>query len=175
MSDPTSIELPAGSLKERCERFGIPWLDEAPELDLELAHDSHPTPRYFASCHTPSKTDGLGRSWRIPWTSPPRTKHPPAWDFPSSAKALIPNDSTIWFEGHTAQPPLGWPKTWPVKRKTTITNTTWMPSKRMTSTAWRSNSPHQPSELAAHRSHPIPNFGRPCGTVRERTQDQIPH
>ena len=33
MSDPTSIELPAGSLKERCERFGIPWLDEAPELD----------------------------------------------------------------------------------------------------------------------------------------------
>ena len=37
MSDPTSIELPAGSLKERCERFGIPWLDEAPELDLELA------------------------------------------------------------------------------------------------------------------------------------------
>ncbi|MEL7066044.1 MAG: hypothetical protein AAGK24_01280, partial [Planctomycetota bacterium] len=37
MSDPTSIELPTGSLKERCERFGIPWLDEAPELDLELA------------------------------------------------------------------------------------------------------------------------------------------
>ena len=37
MSDPTSIELPSGSLKERCERFGIPWLDEAPELDLELA------------------------------------------------------------------------------------------------------------------------------------------
>ena len=107
MSDPTSIELPAGSLKERCERFGIPWLDEAPELDLELAARLSPDTAVRLRIVPYAVKDGWARAIMAdPMDLSAADEASASLGLPVQRKASIPNDSTIWFEGHTAQPPL---------------------------------------------------------------------